>query len=249
MKTYGLSNPLAGSGNTTEAAHQRAEIRPLQSALKKAKLYSGSVDGIFGAGTGDGCKRAKYRLGYPIKACQRTGGQQLFHYLTGAEHLPLAYSLRRKARGYGITREDKQRAAIVAWARKGVAAEPSIHYRLIRPMPLSWVLPMWTDCSGFATLCYRLAGAPDPNRQGYNGQGYTGTLLDHGDGIPLWQAKPGDLVIWGSFPGHHVAVIVDTRNPADPVLVSHGSEGGPLLVSVAAETAAQRRPYVVRRYL
>jgi hypothetical protein len=238
MRTYSLTNPLQHGD----------DLKPLQTALHTTKLYGGPIDGVFGVGTADACKRAKYRLGYPIKAVERTGGQTLLDYLNGSKPLPLAYRLRRHARGYGISREDRLRQKIVAAARRGVADEPQIHYAQIRPMPASWYLPMTTDCSGFVTLCYRVAGAKDPNGLAFNGEGYTGTLLDHGESIPLWQAKPGDLVVWGSFPGHHVAVIADIANPADPQLVSHGSEKGPIFVSLLVETAAQRRPYVVKRY-
>lgn len=253
MLTYKLSNPLAGSGSTPEAAHAREEIRPLQSALKKAKLYLGPVDGIFGAGTGHACKTAKWRLGYPAWACVPTGGQQLHDYLTGAEGLPLAYKVRRRARGYGLSRDDKIRQQIVWWAKWGVQNEPQIHYSMSGARD-DWLhyspgaLPLTTDCSGFVTACYRWAGAKDPSRLDYREVGYTGTLLDNGQTIPVWQAKPGDLVVWGWFPGHHTAVIVDTKNPTDPVLVSHGYEGGPNLISLAAETASQHRSYVVKRY-
>lgn len=253
MLTYSLSNPLAGSGSTPAALKARDEIRPLQAALKKAHLFAGEIDGIFGAGTGDACKKAKWRLGYPTSACVRTGGQQLLDYLTGAEHLPLAYTIRRHLRGYGLTRDDKLRAQIVKWARWGVANEPKIHYSMsgVRDDWLAHpagTLPLTTDCSGFVTACYRWAGCKDPSALDYRYVGYTGTLLDNGDTIPVWQAKPGDLVIWGWHPGHHVAVIVDMRNPADPVLVSHGREGGPNEITLSAETAAQRRSYVVKRY-
>jgi hypothetical protein len=216
-------------------------------------LYGGLVDGIFGAGTGLACKHAKWRLGYPSRACVETGGQQLMDYLTGAEHLPLAYSIRRRARGFGITREDVVRAKIVTWARWGVANEPRIHYSMGGQRD-DWLahsagtLPLTTDCSGFVTACYRWAGAPDPSGLGYRYVGYTGTLLDHGTTIPLYQAKPADVVIWGSFPGHHTALIVDVKNASDPLLVSHGFEGGPNLERLSAETAAQRRSYVIKRY-
>lgn len=253
MRTYSLSNPLAGSGSTPEDVQARNEIRPLQSALKKAKLYAGKVDGVFGAGTGDACRTAKWRLGYPAWACQRRGGQQLHDYLTGAEGLPVAFRLRRRARGFGLTREDHLRERIVWWARWGVSNEPQIHYSMgsVRDDWLHYspgALPLTTDCSGFVTACYRWAGAKDPSRLDYREVGYTGTLLDNGVTIPVWQAKPGDLVIWGAFPGHHTAVIVDMRKPNDPLLVSHGFEGGPNLERLSVETAAQRRSYIVKRY-
>jgi cell wall-associated NlpC family hydrolase len=100
-------------------------------------------------------------------------------------------------------------------------------------MPLRRGLPLATDCSGFATLCYFLAGAPDPNGLGYIGQGYTGTLLRHLHHIPLARARAGDLVVWGRYPGHHCAVLLERGE--DPLLASHGSERGPLEIRFSEE--------------
>jgi hypothetical protein len=82
-----------------------------------------------------------------------------------------------------------------------------------------------TDCSGLATCCYKRAGAPDPNANGYDGAGFTGTMLATLPAIPLSSARPGDLAVFGAFPGKHVVVIVGTG--ADPLCVSHGGPGDP----------------------
>lgn len=239
MKTYQLSNPL----------QRGPDLVPLQKALAAADLYHGPLDGVFGAGTAGACRRAKWRLGYPTAAVNLTGGQQLLDYLTGAQKLPGAYVLRRRNRGYGLTQADKWRAAIVRWWHWGITHEPDIHYEQIRPIPHTAQLPMVTDCSGFFTLCYQLAGAPDPNGFHYNGEGWTGSLLDAGRTIPLYEARPGDGVIWGGSPGHHVACILDMADPADPLIGSHGGERGPLEERLSAETAAQGRPFVVKRFI
>jgi len=60
------------------------------------------------------------------------------------------------------------RQKIVAAARWGIENEPRIHYGEVRPMPLGRTLPLTTDCSGFVTICYFLAGAPD-DQQSYCG--------------------------------------------------------------------------------
>jgi cell wall-associated NlpC family hydrolase len=130
------------------------------------------------------------------------------------------------------------RAKIVAAARWGVANEPRLHYAEIRPMPLTRALPLTTDCSGFVTLCYYLAGAPDPNGLGYSGYGWTGTLLDH---LPETQRpRAGDIVVFGAYPGRHCAVVL--RPGADPLLASHGMERGPVAIGFAAEAAIQQAP-------
>lgn len=249
MITYTLSNPLAHDTSKVRDIHK------LQRALKADGFYHGLIDGIFGTGTAGAAKTAKWRYGYPAKYVLPTAGQQLYDYLTGAVGLPPAYRIRRRQRGFGgDSPETKLRNAIVFWAEWGVTHEPEIHYTMDERRD-DWLrhaagaLPLTTDCSGFVTACYRWAGAADPSGFGYRVVGFTGTLLDHGSTIPLSQARIGDLVIWGAHPGHHVAVIVDVSNAKDPMLVSHGREGGPNHVRLSAETAAQRRSYVVKQYI
>ncbi|MDX6485594.1 MAG: hypothetical protein QOF43_747 [Gaiellaceae bacterium] len=126
------------------------------------------------------------------------------------------------------------RDKIVTAARWGLEHEAEIHYAQVRPMPLSKALPLRTDCSGFVTLCYRLAGAPDPNGEGYDGQGYTGTLLRHMQHIAERDVRRGDLVVWGAYPGRHVALVLSGGE--DPLLCSHGQERGPIAISFSAES-------------
>jgi cell wall-associated NlpC family hydrolase len=132
------------------------------------------------------------------------------------------------------------REEIVGVARWGLRNEPRIHYAAVRPMPLRRRLPLATDCSGFATLCYFLAGADDPNGLDYIGQGYTGTMLRHMRHVPQADARAGDLVVWGRYPGHHVAVVLEADE--DPLLASHGQERGPLAIRFSNESRVQAPP-------
>lgn len=134
------------------------------------------------------------------------------------------------------------RSIIVARAHWGVFHEDEIHYKEIRPMPLTPKLPITTDCSGFATLCYWLAGAHDPNGLNYDGKGFTGTLMDHGQHIAQHQLLPGDLIVYGPHPGVHVTICITPGT--DPLVVSHGTEKGPLLIRDSLE-----HPGAVRTYL
>jgi len=122
------------------------------------------------------------------------------------------------------------RRRIVAAARWGIRNEARIHYAQIRPMPLGRRLPLTTDCSGFVTLCYFLAGASDPNGCVYDGRGWTGTLLERMENIDPGAVLAGDVVVWGEYPGHHCAVVLEPGD--DPVLCSHGQERGPLEISL-----------------
>ncbi len=128
------------------------------------------------------------------------------------------------------------RDGIVAAARWGIEHEPQIHYGQVRPIPFGRALPLTTDCSGFVTLCYYLAGAPDPNGRYYDGSGYTGTMLGH---LPRvrGRARCGDLVVWGTYPGRHVALVLEPGD--DPLLCSHGQEHGPCAIRYSDENRWQ----------
>jgi cell wall-associated NlpC family hydrolase len=125
------------------------------------------------------------------------------------------------------------RQKIVTAAHWGIRHEPQIHYGEIRPIPLGQTLPLTTDCSGFVTICYFLAGAPDPNGLDYCGQGWTGTLLRNLSVVMPEDARRGDLVVWGEFPGWHVALLLEPGE--DPLLCSHGQEHGPLAIRFSDE--------------
>lgn len=129
------------------------------------------------------------------------------------------------------------RAAIVRWAHWGVVNEREIHYEEIRPMPLNSRLPLTTDCSGFATLCYFLAGAPDPNVGGYKGAGNTSTLKSHGTRVAPRDCLPGDLIVYGAGYGHHVVIAIEKGS--DPLCVSHGQETGPAIIRHSIEAKYQ----------
>lgn len=130
------------------------------------------------------------------------------------------------------------RERIVSYARWGVQNNAQIHWQEVRPIdglatPLR--LPSTTDCSGFVTKAYKAAGAPDPNGNGYSGQGYTGTLLAHLTHIPRGAAQIGDLVVYGAGNGKHVVVL--TSEGPDPLCVSHGQESGPSELRLSTESA------------
>jgi hypothetical protein len=142
-----------------------------------------------------------------------------------------------------------KRQYVVRLCHWGIINKASIHNAEVRPMPHTKAhvlphLPLTTDCSGWVTLCYQYAGAADPNGLSYDGQGYTGTLLKHMKHISIGKVQLGDLVVYGckSNPnGHHVAAIiaVGSHTPDTIQTCSHGSEAGPLEISVTHEANYQ----------
>ena len=115
-------------------------------------------------------------------------------------------------------RADGARIAVAYYQDYG---EPGswLRYGQVRPMPtgLRTVEALRggrIDCSAFATLVFKEAGAPDPNGRGYDGYGYTGTLIANGDKLPAG-ARPQalDLAFYGDpyATSGHVAVVINDR--------------------------------------
>lgn len=153
------------------------------------------------------------------------------------------------------------RAKIVDYFEWAEAHADLWHYAQVRPIPHDRTklqkLPVTTDCSGYVTMAYEFAGAPDPNGLGYNGAGYTGTLLQRGERIAWYdgtrlvmkrQPRPADLIIFGEPPGHHVTGFKKVWHGAW-LTSSHGQEIGPISILNNRERLAQRRGFEVRSYL
>lgn len=145
---------------------------------------------------------------------------------------------------------DSQRKHLAASMHYLIAHQAQIHYAQIRPMRTAHLHEQEThtlfqaghsitmDCSESVTLLCRWAGLHDPNGFGYNGAGYTGTLLQH---LPHYTnpkaAYVGALVVFGPYPGHHVCMVLEPGK--DPLLFSHGSERGPYPIRLSTERRYQ----------
>jgi hypothetical protein len=131
------------------------------------------------------------------------------------------------------------REKIVAAARYFASIEPRVHYTesaarmtIVRAHLHPPIYgDIWEDCSSFATGCYYIAGAPNPNGYpDYNPADtmYTGTLGEHGRVVSLSEAQPGDLVLYGwGHPWKHVAIYIGKG-----LVISHGREAGPVDVPI-----------------
>jgi len=140
------------------------------------------------------------------------------------------------------------RTAIVAWAKWAVDNKKQFNYtegsqRMSAIGVFPPKFPMFADCSAFVTWCYWVAGADDPNGQGYDHEGYTGTLLSHGTKIALADVQPGDVIVYGPGTGWHTALIVEAG--PDPLTISHGEQGDPSFVRVSSDG---RQPQTYLRF-
>ncbi len=154
-----------------------------------------------------------------------------------------------------MTTPDTRREKIVAYCEWGITNAALIHYTQNQAPRLAALakprkLPLATDCSGFATCAYKDAGAPNPNTA--NGAWtagapfYTGTMLEAGEQVA--KPLPGDLLIYGPWPGHHVVVMLETWHGAW-IVCSHGQEIGPLRMLQHREELYQGHKPVIRSYL
>jgi hypothetical protein len=143
--------------------------------------------------------------------------------------------------------EKRLRGRIVAASLWGVGHGAQIHYSQAGIQRLSWLerkpyaLPLYVDSSSFVTWCYWVAGAPNPNGTAYNlrNPAYTGTLLQHMKQISESDVAPGDVVVWTPpASGYSTAVVVEGGK--DPLLVSQGSERGPIRVRFSKADASFR---------
>jgi lysozyme family protein/cell wall-associated NlpC family hydrolase len=227
------------------------DVARAQQLLKKNPFGSfnpGKADGEYGSLTAGAVQRAKWELGFPATAGGSTFGPQLEAFLSGKKPLPAAFKKRRMQRLKQGNSEKALRKRIVQWANWGVTNNGRIAYSQDGNVRLSALgtkgsLPLATDCSAFATLCYAWAGAPNPNAQGpYDARqaAFTGSMLGHCRRIPKSAAQPGDLVVW-TPPGTGQHVCLVAAGGADPMLISHGDDSGPKRLRFSVEDAFQRR--------
>lgn len=165
------------------------------------------------------------------------------HSARKAKHR-LQRAIDRRKKSKAKHSENAIRDRIVDFALWGTKNEPAIHYRQSRPFPNRNLrdLPLYTDCSGFATMACQDAGAEDPNGRGFDGYGFTGTLYGHCPKVSRENLKVGDLLEHGGYPGSHVNVVVALGS--DPTVVSHGQESGPRMYPASVEIAAHAgQPY------
>ena len=137
---------------------------------------------------------------------------------------------------------DDVKAAISDYCRRSINAASGIHYSQNRPMSHLGVPPengFTADCSGHSTSSYFWAkkvtkvAVPDPNHCGYNGYGYTGTLIDNPK-VTSGNYVVGDLALYGNSPSStsHVVTCFKAGNYVNAGWCSHGSEEGPYAVSL-----------------
>jgi hypothetical protein len=138
-------------------------------------------------------------------------------------------------------KKQRVRNAMSDYCQRSIGSEPQIHYAQVRPMQSLGKAPepgFTADCSEHATCTYYWArkqtgiAVPDPNDNGYNGAGYTGTLVNNPECHPNYLV--GDLAIYGSSLSNteHVATCYAGGDGDSSKWCSHGSEAAPYSVAL-----------------
>ncbi len=159
----------------------------LHDRLKKAKALEAKARAAL-----DALPNVKVPKGKPRQAKRRLI-QSLKDKLAA-----LVRRIRRLRQRLRLGSDDKLRQRIIAYCEWGVANATPIHYSNTRPYPSNpRALPMYTDCSGFATLAYKDAGGPDPNGASFNGYGFchepSARILTRDlRWVPAGDLQPGD---------------------------------------------------------
>jgi hypothetical protein len=208
-----LTNPLLHGSDVGEVQ-----------ALLTAKSFPVVIDQWFGPETAAACVTAKRKLGYPKADQVPTCGQPLVDKLEA--HFPFPPPPISAAR-----------VRYLNTLRQALAQRGNWRYSQTRPIPHNINGIVVTDCSGGVTVCAEVAQCPDPNKRRFDGEGFTGTLLSACEHITLPMLRPCDLVVFGSYPGHHVCAVL----AVEPVVLlwSHGHPGDPEEVSLQAMAASQ----------
>lgn len=216
------------------------DVFALQRALKHAKCRKRKASHAFGWRCRINVKKFQSRHG--LKADGQVGPKTL-------EKLAPHYD------GYGIwliKAEAKQVAALASHASKVQASVKAAFFLLAHKnetfytqdasLRMSWLrlrirppkVPRWLDCSSACTWYRWVAGLSDPNGFGYNGYGFTGTMLEHGTKVST--PVPGDMTFYRG-PDH---VVIEVGKG---YVISNGSSPGPYYLRRGYRTVYQTRRY------
>ena len=96
------------------------------------------------------------------------------------------------------------------------------------------------DCSQGIACVYRWSGLENPSGH-ITWPGTTGTLLQH---LPRFsdpaKGRVGDIVIYGPSTGEHGSMVYQAGK--DPLLWSHGFDGGPQLIRLSVQRTFHHLP-------
>lgn len=203
---------------TLHAGDSGPDVKALQQALRKALAphARNNAQGHYGSLTVRDV--AAFKRGWTSDSDGHVAGALVWNHLEqylGAQQRRLLRAARvLEVAQQHESKETTIRKKIVAEGYWALANNGLFVYRQVRPMPSSLHVREArdrVDCSTFVTLCYKAAGAIDPNGRGYDGNGYTGSQWGRGEATAA--PAPGDVAFYGRMDGgdipSHEALVVD----------------------------------------
>lgn len=261
-----MASVVAPFVRVLRGGEQGQDVVAVQRALRRARFRWIPPTGKHGSVSRRNVRRLQAKAGLPQTGTYSLATHRALRSLGAFDAYGGLLMRRERNRRVSLDLDDRRRRAIASVALHVVPHRDEIHYtqgslRFVgvtaRIKPPDF--PRFADCSSFATWCYWAASAeeahdragliPDPNGRGYDGFGYTGTLIGRGTVVSINRLRPGDLVFYGSasarpgFPAGsptHVAVYVGSGK-----VVSHGNEAGPQVLPVLYRTVNHARTYPV----
>lgn len=230
------------------------DVKAMKRALKKAGFHHGTgTRGRFGLKMEHAVKHFQEanelevtgRIGHPTFV-------QLEPFIDPFGRMLLITYRARRRKVLRAEHAERIRALMKNEMDWGLAHEAKIHYPKndIRLEPNNVPIDRWfehrvpvtLDCSQAATAVAKAAGAPDPTDSGWGHHGllFTGSMLRTCKQIPEHALEVGDYVVFGPSTGDHVSVVYQTG--LDPMMWSHGFEGGPLLIRLSEQKTQHRSP-------
>lgn len=193
---------------------QNKSVKALQNGLhralaKKGLPHQNERNGTFGSGTRKDVCRFKAAYGLDKSNCKIFGTMawnKLKPFIGDSdrglvrEHKAAIQAAIREAR-------DDPREKLASIALRVYAERWRYLYTQTRPYSKSlFTGGKYYDCSSMVTMCYYMAGLPDPNGFSFNGYGYTGSLWPRGSYTS--SPRAGDLAFYGYRGGAttHVAI-------------------------------------------
>lgn len=132
------------------------------------------------------------------------------------------------------------RAALVSIAKFKASHPAGMDYSEARPIDYGYLKQHWhSDCSGSIASFYKAAGAQDPAHEGYQGAGNTASFLTNLPHIGKTSCRRGDIVVFNAdrpvSTQHAVMLLASPFLVRDPLVWSHGTQGGPFVHPLSYE--------------
>jgi peptidoglycan hydrolase-like protein with peptidoglycan-binding domain len=213
-----------------------ADIFAVQRALKAAHCRKRKATRHYGIRCVRNVKR--FQREHHLKATGRVNQDtldKLARYFDGYGMYLFAQQRKRTKQATGVSQSVKTAFFLLAHKNETYySQDANLRMRCITDKIYPPRVPRYFDCSSACTWYRFVAHLSDPNGFGYNGYGFTGTMVEHG--VRVSDPKAGDMTFYHN-PDHVVIEVGQGR------VISNGSSAGPYLLPRTYRPVWQTRRY------